>query len=436
MKYEFPTKALEEVAELKGGYAFKSKDYRDSGRFVLRTVNISNEGRITREGATFVSEEHAREFERFELRTNDTLFVMVGATLGKTGLVKEEDLPALLNQNMWVIRAKDRVADPVFLHFAFNIASQDLLGWASGAAREFVRRDDYRKLTLPFPPLAVQREISATLGAIDDKIANNRALAADLEAMARAIFKSWFVDFDPVKAKMEGRTPTGMDAETAALFPDELVESELGLIPKGWEASCLTDAFELNPRYTLKKGMPAPYLEMSNVPVRGHVPDEVVPREFSSGTKFQNGDTLLARITPCLENGKAAHVDFLNNGQVAWGSTEFIVLRAKPPVPSYFGYLLCRLDAFREHAISSMTGTSGRQRVQPDSLARWRLALPGKSICRKFDHIIDPLRAKIRQLGDESQELAQLRDALLPRLISGKLRLPEAETVTGQEMAE
>src|SRR5438477_2423653 len=102
---------------------------------------------------------------------------------------------------------------------------------------------------------------------------------------------------------------------------------------------------------------------MKNMPTRGHCPDEVIQREFSSGTRFNNGDTLLARITPCLENGKTAFVDFLEEGQTGWGSTEFIVLCPKPPIPAFFGYCVARDNDFREFAIQQMTGTSGRQRV-------------------------------------------------------------------------
>ena len=116
--YEETAKLLSDVADLKGGYAFKSEDYTDSGRFVLRTIIIREDGRITRQDATFISEETAKAYQRFELEPDDTLFVMVGATLGKVGYVKESDLPALLNQNMWVIRSKDReITHPRFLNY-------------------------------------------------------------------------------------------------------------------------------------------------------------------------------------------------------------------------------------------------------------------------------------------------------------------------------
>ena len=160
------------------------------------------------------------------------------------------------------------------------------------------------------PPSPVQKAIAHILGTLDDKIELNRRMNETLEAMARAIFKSWFVDFDPVRAKMDGRKPVGMDTATAALFPKGFEETALGRTPQGWRVRPLPEAIEVNPRRTLPKGAVSPYLDMKNMPTRGHCADEIIDRAFSSGTKFSNGDTLLARITPCLENGKTAFVDF------------------------------------------------------------------------------------------------------------------------------
>jgi type I restriction enzyme S subunit len=244
---------------------------------------------------------------------------------------------------------------------------------------------------------------------------------ATLEAMARALFQSWFVDFDPVRAKLDGRTPVALDPASAVLFPEHLEDSPLGRIPKGWTAQPLPDAIEVNPRRTLKTGTIAPYLDMKNLPTRGHSAEEVIDREFSSGTKFQNGDTLLARITPCLENGKTGYIDFLEDDQVGWGSTEYIVLAPKRPLPPQFGYLLARSDALRTHAIQNMTGTSGRQRVPSECFNNFWLAVPPLDIARRFDELTAPLMAKIKANSTESRILATLRDTLLPKLLSGQL---------------
>jgi len=282
------------------------------------------------------------------------------------------------------------------------------------------------------PPLAIQQEIVAVLRALDDRITLLRETNATLEAIAQALFKSWFVDFDPVRAKMEGRSPEGMDETTAALFPDALEESELGWVPKGWQAGSLDTIFELNPKRTLKKDVQAPYLDMAGVATSGHCADTPISRAMGSGSKFRNGDTLLARITPCLENGKTAFVDFLEDGETGWGSTEFLVLRPKAPWPDYYAYLLCRHPAFREYAIQSMSGTSGRQRIQNDVLGRYLLPIAPDSVALAFGSIVEPIHQAIAANHRTAQTLSTLRDTLLPRLISGQLRLPEAQALINE----
>ena len=197
-----------------------------------------------------------------------------------------------------------------------------------------------------------QRAISHILGTLDDKIELNRRMNATLEAMSRALFKSWFIDFDPVRAKMgrkrgPSQSLTDFPIEYHDLFPRNLVDSVLGPIPKGWKIRRLGDLTEMNPRERIKKTSLAPYLNMASLPVAGPCPDAPVLREFKSGSRFRNGDTLLARITPCLENGKTAFVQLLPENTVAWGSTEFIVMRAIPPVPAEYPYLLARNPRFR-----------------------------------------------------------------------------------------
>jgi len=286
---------------------------------------------------------------------------------------------------------------------------------------------DCARFHIPLPPLAEQRRIADILGAIDEKRLVLQRQNSILDAISHAIFKSWFTDFDPVYAKAKGGQVEGMDDETAALFPTEFEQSELGPVPNGWRVVSLGDAFELNPRRALVKGTTAPYLDMANTPTRGHRPLKVSSRVVGSGVKFTNGDTLLAKITPCLENGKVAFVDFLEEGEVGWGSTEFIVLRPHPPLPPFFGYLLARDPGFRTHAIQSMIGSSGRQRVDLRSLAQYKLVVPDPAVAEAFGRVVEPLRDRIVANCEMQLTLASLRDTLLPRLISGKIRVSEAE---------
>ena len=268
-----------------------------------------------------------------------------------------------------------------------------------------------------------QRAIAHILGTLDDKIDLNRRMNETLEAMARALFKSWFIDFDPVRAKMAGRDPR-LPQYLADLFPDRLVDSELGPIPEGWEVVPLPEIIEVNPTRSLQKGEIVPYLDMANMPTRGHAPDTVIDRPFSSGMRFANGDTLVARITPCLENGKTAYVDFLKDGEVGWGSTEYIVMRPKPPLPNEFAYCLARSVSFRKFAIQNMTGTSGRQRVPAITLSQFLLPSPPKQIAAIFGKgVAQPLFARASEAIRESRALAALRDVLLPKLASGEMKV-------------
>ena len=280
-------------------------------------------------------------------------------------------------------------------------------------------------LEVPLPPLPDQRAIAHVLGTLDDKIELNRRMNETLEAMARALFKSWFVDFDPVRAKIAGRWRRG--DSLPGLFPDRLVDSEVGEIPEGWEVKPLGEVVQLNPREPMKRGILAPYLNMAALPTSGSSPYAPVLREYKSGTRFRNGDTLLARITPCLENGKTAFIQSLATGTVGWGSTEFIVMRVAPPVPTAYTYLLARDAAFREHAVQNMTGTSGRQRVQVDTLAPYLLPYPPAEIWPEFRALVSPLFAQIEFNRQESLDLTAQRETLLPGLVSGKVELPIGE---------
>ncbi len=318
--------------------------------------------------------------------------------------------------------------DPRFASYLLrsSICRDRFVAYGSGTGIQNLNQATISHAEIELPPAVQQQAIARILGALDDKIELNRQMNATLEAMARALFKSWFVDFDPVAAKAAGRKPFGMTPAAAALFPDRFVDSDLGPIPKGWQVSRVPDAFEVNPNRKLERGCPAPYLDMQNMPTDASVPAAWIERSCGSGMRFMNGDTLLARITPCLENGKTAHVNFLEPGQIGWGSTEYIVLRSKPPLPLEYSYFLARDDDFRAFAIANMTGSSGRQRVPASCLVQYLLVVPDKPIATAFARVVSPVMNRVRQNADESRTLAALRDALLPKLLSGEIRLGRA----------
>jgi type I restriction enzyme S subunit len=150
-------------------------------------------------------------------------------------------------------------------------------------------------------------------------------------------------------------------------------------------------------------------------------------RDVGSGMKFMNGDVLVARITPCLENGKTAFVDFLGDGQVGWGSTEYIVLRSKPPLPVEYAYFLARTEEFRSHAITNMTGTTGRQRVPATCFASFSVVVPPAQLAERFGQLASSAMAVLKRHDEESRTLAAIRDALLPKLLNGEVQIGDLE---------
>ena len=198
-----------------------------------------------------------------------------------------------------------------------------LAAYATGTTVAGISQKALRSVLITVPPSSEQVVIGRVLGSLDAKIELNRRMNETLEAMARTLFKSWFVDFDPIRAKAESRDP-GLPKPIADLFPARLIASELGETPEGWPVVTLPHVIDVNPTRPLPKGQVAPYLDMANMPTQGHTPDTVIDRPFGSGMRFVNGNTLIARITPCLEDRKTAFVDFLERWQIGWGSTEYL----------------------------------------------------------------------------------------------------------------
>lgn len=296
-----------------------------------------------------------------------------------------------VNNHAHIVRG-NKDADTRFLMYALSVTN--INGYLTGSTIPKLTQENLNRIPIFAHPLPEQRAIADVLGSLDDKIELNRRMNATLESMARAVFRQWFVESDDAK---------------------------------GWKVVPLPEVIDVNPSRSLKKGDIAPYLDMANMPTQGHRGIEWIDRPFGSGTKFINGDTLLARITPCLENGKTAFVDFLADEQVGWGSTEYIILRPKLPLPVEYGYYLARSEELRNHTIQNMTGTSGRQRAPASCFDKYMLAVPPESLANRFGDFARSVMAKIQSNDEQSRTLAALRDALLPRLMSGEVRVKDRE---------
>lgn len=309
----------------------------------LDTGNIT-ENRISEIQHLVAGKDEYPSRARRKVQPGDILYSTVRPNQRHFGLLKAVPEHFLASTGFAVIRGKRNRVRTDFLYWFLAqdsvVEHLQTIAEHSTSAYPSIRPVDIERLTLKLPPLAEQHAIAHVLGTLDEKFELNQRMAETLEETVGTLFKSWFVNTTPLRSLTSGD------------------KSE-----KSQQMTVLSDLFDLNPPRQLVQGRIAPYLDMANMPTRTHNPRSVSSRRFSSGTRFQNGDTLVARITPCLERGKLAYVDFLKKGEVGCGSTEFIVMRPKHPIPNEFAYFLARESTFRRFAIKNMIGSSGRQRA-------------------------------------------------------------------------
>lgn len=291
-----------------------------------------------------------------------------------------------------VLREREGVSDKHFLYY-FSISPEfrdvAILSMTGSSGRQRVQTDVVRNHSFLLPPLPEQKAIASVLSSFDDKIDLLHRQNKTLEAMAETLFRQWFVE-----------------------------EAQ-----EGWKDGIFGDIADINPIYQLKKRDISPYLEMSNVSTSAFNPEGWYKREFSSGMKFKNGDTLLARITPCLENGKACYVTFLDKEEIGWGSTEYIVIRMKNPFHPFISYIMAKDKDFRDFAISSMSGSSGRQRAQADVIKEYDIKIPPLAIIEELNLQLAGITPKLKKNANQIRTLEKLRDTLLPKLMSGEVRV-------------
>jgi type I restriction enzyme S subunit len=301
-------------------------------------------------------------------------------------------------------------------------------GFRDGSVAERLNLPTIRALPVCIPPLPEQDKIARTLGALDDKIELNRRMNETLESMARAIFKSWFVDFDPVRAKAEGRQPAGMDAETARLFPDSFTSTLEVDVPRSWLMAGLSTMVTVQ-REALDPGkypdevfdhfsIPAFDKGRTATPERGGVIKSI---KFSLSRRV----VLISKLNPQIPR---AWLPNIRTTARALSSTEFIVTEPRTPFTREFVYCVFTSERFSESFAQLVTGTSGsHQRVKPDDFLKLTAVLPASSVVTRFTEVVEPILGRVMQNIEESLTLASVRDGLLPKLLSGELRVRDAE---------
>jgi type I restriction enzyme S subunit len=280
--------------------------------------------------------------------------------------------------------------------------------YVTGAVQESLSNENAKELLTILPPLSEQFRIAKVLSYFDDLIENKKKQNEILEKTAMAIFKNWFIDFEPFK-------------DQEFVYNEELGKE----IPKGWEIGYTTELIEYNLPIKLKKSEIYPFVEMKHVSTNSLVCEFEFRTFIGSGVRFRGGDTLMARITPSLEHGKTAYVWFISEKEKGFGSTEFFVLHPKESYLKEFVYLLAKSDDFRDVAINSMSGTSGRQRADINALKSFLIPIPPPSILQNFHSLVEPLFQKIIFNQKQIMTLKKVRDTLLPLLVFGKLRIEE-----------
>ncbi len=290
---------------------------------------------------------------------------------------------------LWVKDFKGN--NPRFCYYLLK--SLDLAKYDVGAANPTLNRNHLHLLQVAQPPISEQERIASILGAYDDLIELNRRRILLLEEMAQRLFDEWFA---------------------------RIWRGTCDALTEGWRVGVASDLIDFDPPMRLPRGSLKPFIPMGSLDTRTSFIDDIEEREAGSGAKFQNQDTLFARITPCLENGKTGLVRGLPGDGVGFGSTEFIVMRGRTSGPA-FTYLLARYAPFRAHARSSMSGATGRQRARTNSLRSFKLRIPPPEVLGRFEDAARPMLEMVGCLGAANNALGTSRDHLLPRLISGEL---------------
>jgi len=338
----------------------------------------------------------------------DLLLTSVG-TLGSPYVVKEGEEFYFKDGNLtWFRNFKG--LDSRFLYYWLQSpkGKAELKKCIIGSSQSAYTINLLKKMEILLPHISTQRTISAILSTYDDLIENNQKRVKILEEMAQSLYSEWFVHF---------RYPGHESAS--------LTDSPLGPIPEGWEVSKFSEVVFIDPQTIVARDGEKPFVPMTSLSINSMVINAIQYRDGNSGSKFRKGDTLLARITPCLENGKTAYVYELPlDYDVAFGSTEFIVLRSKKLCPEYV-YLSARSEEFRNIAIKSMTGATGRQRVQKECFDKILIACPTLDVIKAFSEIVSPIFNLIHVLNDRRLNLCEARDLLLPKLISGEFEVSD-----------
>lgn len=407
---KYPVEKLDLNADIQPGFAFKSERFTDNPDDIplVKGENV-HQGYVDWLGAKHWPADEYDSLSKYHLVPGDVVLAMdrpwVTAGL-KWSYIKPHDPNSLLVQRVARIRAKNKLEQEYLRHvISSSYFANYLQPIVTGVNVPHISGKQIGAFRIPIPGPKTQRKIAAILTAYDDLIEVNKRRIALLENLAEEIYREWFVRLR---------------------FPGHQHTRFVKGVPEGWEMEPFSKLVYMNPRESINKSDFVPYVGMEDLSTTSMHFVSKEERKSASGAKFRNRDTLFPRITPCLENGKRGFVMCLKDQQIGLGSTEFIVFRERV-LPAEYIYLLTCNASFRRHAELSMTGASGRQRVQHDCFDYFFIPRPPEDIRNQFVALVRPLLESVAQYSKQIAVLTKTRDLLLPRLISGKLSVEELD---------
>ena len=412
----FDVSSLQDVAEVVDSL-HKTPIYADHGFPMVRVTDVKY-GILNLSSTLLVDDVTYIEFSRRYKPASDDIVITRVGTYGVTARVTETAF--CLGQNTAAIVPKTISSRYLYAVLNSEFVRRQIEASVVGSTQKTLSLKHIKALAIPRLGQKEEAEIAETIGALDDRVTLLRETNATLEAIAQALFKSWFVDFDPVRAKLEGRTPEGMEEATAALFPDGFEASELGLVPRGWRVKPLDEVANFLNGLALQKFPPMddawlPVIKIAQLRKGDTVGADRAGRNLKPVYVIQNGDVLFS-WSGSLE------VEVWCGGEGALNQHLFKVTSDKYPKWFYYLWTKHHLDHFRQIAASKAT-TMGH--IQRAHLSQAKVVVPPDVFVSAVGECFGPLLDRWIATALQAQTLATLRDTLLPRLISGQLRLPE-----------
>jgi len=353
--------------------------------------------------------------ESKKLRIGDILINSTGqGTAGRCAFVKSlpPNVSVITDSHILILRVSDFYLAGCLEYSLFHMEKtlQTFMSGSTGQG-EFDKEILFN-IVLPLPDNCVNAY--KILDLIDRKIENNQKIINLLTEYVQSTYRSWFIEYN---------FPENLNINYAKVYEERIGN----FIPLGWQVGEAKEIFEFNPRLSIKKAQEALSLDMEAIPIKGFMTKKPLMKAYNGGVKFQLNDVVIARITPCLENGKTALITRLEKDQIGFGSTEFIVIRGRNLAIPYFAACFSRSEIFRNYAITNLVGTSGRKRVDHKVLENFITPIPPNDLIMSFEKLVKPFFSQITNFTIENENLISLRSWLLPLLMSDQISIQDTK---------